>query len=144
MGERASAASSVSRTSATVCEGRPNIRSRLIVKSRLTGNFYGSDHLLPIMDTAEERKRLACLACAAMDSRLTPALRERLRKGRRECSRVAFAGDFGGLFHGECFEQRVQDACCLGLVQQRGMPPPRKIVSACGCPVSCLAVLFPG
>ena len=83
-GGTAIAASSVSRTSETVCEGRPNIRSRLILSNpAFTRNFYGSDHLLPIMDPADEPQKTRCLACAPMDSRLTPALRSAAQRAWR-------------------------------------------------------------
>ena len=49
---------------------------------------------------------------------------ERLRKGRRECSRVAFAGDFGARFNWECFDESIHDACYLELIQKRGRASP--------------------
>ena len=94
-----------------------------IIKSRFTRNFYGSDHFLPIMDPADEPQetRLPCLRTDGQP--VNTRFAQRLRKGRRECSRVAFAGDLGTLFNWECFKQGIQDACYLELVQKRGRAP---------------------
>ena len=94
-----------------------------ILKSRFTRDFHRSDHLLPIMDPADEPQKTRLPGLRAQRQPVDARFAERLRKGRRERSRVAFAGDLGALFDWECFKQRVQDACYLELVEQRGRAP---------------------
>ena len=52
-----------------------------IIKSRFTRNFYGSDHLLPIMDPADEtqKTRLPCLRAEGqpVNARFAQRLRQR-------------------------------------------------------------------
>ena len=69
------------------------------------------------------RKRRACACLRAQGQPVNTRFAQRLRKGRRECSRVAFAGDLGARFNWECFKQSIQDACCLELVEKRGRAP---------------------
>jgi hypothetical protein len=76
-----------------------------IVISRLTRNFYGGNHLLPIMDPAEEAQKTRLLCLRADGQPVDARSAQRLCKGRRECSRVAFAGDLGARFDWECFRQ---------------------------------------
>ena len=127
MGERAHAASSVSYKSAAVCEGRPNIRSRLILSNPAlraisTEAITCSQSL--ILPKSRKSPRLPCRAPhrQPVDTRFA----QRLGKGRRECPRLHSQVISAPSPIGNASNSASRMRAIWNSSSNEGVPPPRK------------------
>ena len=90
------------------------------------------------------RKRRAWGGLCAHRQPVDTRFVQRFCQGHRECSRVAFAGDLGTASIGNASRSASTMRVAWNSSRSEGVPPPRKIVSALGCPVAAPRVLSRG